>query len=191
MPLTCESLAMQTTMGERWALVLTPTTELLLSSPPNLRGELSDADRWILGHAEHAARTRGASVCILRGEGPRGGCYRFDAGLDRERAAALAEAMLEGQLLAYREMVRLGMCLFVHADFGYREAEAFRDATDAVARALERRTGPEAEVDLWILQNLVFFFTVSFENLVTTVLPDKLPMMEKRMDRVRRMAERL
>ncbi|MCR9162071.1 MAG: hypothetical protein ACE37F_28445 [Nannocystaceae bacterium] len=189
-PLSCEMLTLQTASGERRALVLTPTVEVYLSSTPNVAGELSPADRWILERARWAAGTGGATVCMFRGEGPNG-CYRFEPSLGLASATALAEEMLLGQLRAYREMVQLGMCLFVHAGFGHLETEAFREATAAVARSLQRLGGATAEVDRWILQNLLFFFTASFEALVGKVLPEKLPMMEKRMDRVRRMAERL
>ena len=133
-----------------------------------------------------------ATVCILRAGADAGpGSYRFSARLSESEATDLAETMLAGQLLVYREMVKVGVTLFVHSEFGCLEAEAYRAAAERHIAALRCDDDPQSEVDLWILQNLVFYFTTSFESLATAVLPEKLPMMEKRMERIRRMAARL
>lgn len=191
-PLACATLSIDTSQGERTALVLTPTQAVVVERAPAQRGKLSAIDDWIIAAARKAAEQKLATVCIYRARADVGpGCYRFSGRLQEAEVADLAETMLGGQLLIYRELVRMGVCLFVHSEFGYAEAEAYRVATERHIAALRLQDDAQSELDLWILQNLVFFFTSSFESLATTVLPEKLPMMEKRMERIRRMAARL
>lgn len=193
--LSCGTVTLSTSIGDRRALVLTPTRSISLVEPPEVSGQLSDADRWILDTARYAVEEELASFCIFRGrDETTGGAYGFAEALSEDDAAEVATAMLQGQILVYREMVRLGLCLIVHTDFGYAEAAAFRTAIDRLLTQLEPKASGDdlearrARLDQWILQNLVFFFTGSFETLASTILPDKLPMMEKRMERIRRMA---
>jgi len=187
-PFSSRTISLPTAVGSRSALVFSPDCELVLSTPPG--GNISPLDRWILGESHAAAERAGASVCIFRARADAGpGRYGFCPLLSDAQAVELASALLVGALPVYREMVRLGICLLVYAELGADEAAAFREGARAVCARLEARIecSAQAEVDLWILQNLVFFFTTSFESLSTSVLPEKLPMMETRMERVRRM----
>lgn len=191
-PLACATLSLETAIGERTALVLTPTQEVVVEQAPAQRGQLSAIDHWIIQAAQRAAEQKLATVCIYRARADTGpGHYRFSSRLTEAGAADLAETMLGGQLLVYREMVKMGVSLFVHSEFGRVEAQAYRVAAQRHIEALRGHDDPQSEVDLWILQNLVFYFTSSFESLASTLLPEKLPMMEKRMERIRRMAARL
>lgn len=192
-PFTASTVTLQTVVGERTALVLTPIVEITASKPPDPGGPGS-IERWVIDAARNAVEEKLATVCIFRARADDGvGAYRFSRDLGSLTPTDLAEQMLAAQMFVYREMVQIGVCLFVHTEFGYTETEAFEGAS----RRLQASLGPraddgdvEAEVDLWILQNLVFFFTVRFQGLTTSVLPDKLPLMERRMERIRRMAVR-
>ncbi len=197
MALEFDTLQLATDVGPRQALVLTPGTDIIVSElpAPSQHGRLSATDRQIVEAARQTVPQFHATVCIFRGRAPGGdGRYRFAPGISEEQALRLASAMLTGQVLVYREMVRLGVCLFIHTDFGPLEVEAYRSAVDQLADALEPRTvgsGVEARrsrLDLWMLRNLIFFFSLGFDKFVATILPDKLPLMEKRMERIRRMA---
>ncbi len=200
MPLDFDTLQLTTGVGPRQALVLTPRSDIIVADPPppGQQGELTPTDRRVIEAARQTVQQTGATVCIFRGRAPGGdGAYRFAPDISEGQALRLAKSMLAGQLLVYREMVRLGVCLFIHTDFGPIEVEAFRSSVDLVAEELEALTeGDSAEahrarLDLWMLRNLIFFFSLGFDKFVATILPDKLPLMEKRMERIRRMASKL
>lgn len=192
-PFTASTVTLQTAAGERTALVFTPTVEIMASKAPE-PGRLGSIERWVIDAGRNAVEEKLATVCIFRARADDGiGVYRFSEDLGALTPTDLAEQMLAAQMLVYREMVQMGVCLFVHTEFGYTETEAFEGASSRLQASLRPRADDgdvEAEVDLWILQNLVFFFTVRFQGLTTSILPEKLPLMEKRMERIRRMAVR-
>ncbi len=105
--------------------------------------------------------------------------------------------MLTGQMGVYRAMLNFGICLFLHSDLGPLEVHGFRGAVDARIRDIEPLSkgntlqAKRAQLDLWMLRNLIFFFSLGFDKLVATILPDKLALMEKRMERIRRLADEL
>jgi hypothetical protein len=77
------------------------------------------------------------------------------------------------------------------------EVHGFRGAVDLRIAELDPLANGDtleakrAQLDLWMLRNLIFFFSLGFDKLVATILPDKLTLMEKRMERIRRLADEL
>lgn len=193
--------AIETPSGERTALVITPADAILVASDAGLDvtpGVMTETDHAIAQAARDAAERGNPTVCIFRARDPDGaGSYAFDPSMDEETAATLASRMLAGQVLVYREMLQLGICLFLHTDLGPVEAQAFRVAVarrvEDLAELVDVTTNPDPhdQVDLWLLRNLSFFFTLRFEKLTQTILPEKLTLMEKRMDRIHRLAASL
>lgn len=151
--------------------------------------EISANDRAIIDAAERME----VALVLFRGSDGEGARWGFAPDLPEHLADQLAVAVLERQLPVYRQLMLSGVCLFVHADWGEIETEAFRRAIDRLVAEYGARLGarpdPKLEADLWILKNLVFFFTLGHEQLLRTVLPSKLPMLEARMARVREMVE--
>ncbi|MBV1862672.1 MAG: hypothetical protein KUG77_29895 [Nannocystaceae bacterium] len=191
-----DTLEIQTPGGPRTALVITPVKDILVTPRHHLPQEMgmSESDRRILDGARDAI-SASASVCIFRARAPVGnGAYRFEQSMSDSEAVSTALAMLDGQLRVYREMLRLGICLFLHTDLDPIAVHGFRGAVDIRAEELETITfgvGPDAksaQLDLWILRNLNFFFSLGFDKLIATILPDKLILMENRMERIRRLA---
>jgi hypothetical protein len=143
------------------------------------------------------ARASRVDLTIFRGTDDEArGSWGFAPEVGEAMAGRLAEHLLGSQMFVYRELMRVGLCLHLHAEFGPKEVVAFRDATDRRIELLERRTEgreptgtPDADVvDLWILRNLTFYFGLGIDNLVDSILPEKLLLMEKRMARVHEMA---
>jgi hypothetical protein len=188
-----------TPIGERVALVIAPTEAVRVGldrivprvGPPRM----SSLDQQVLEQAE--ARAPRIQLGIFRGANGHGGSWGFDPAMDEHEAIRLAEYLLPGQMIVYRGLLRLGVCLFVHIDWGSLECAAFRAAAAKIADGLHDRLSrgsaeppnPADVVDLWVLRNLTFFFSLSFDHLVSTILPEKLALMEKRMERIQRMAE--
>jgi len=196
MTMDFDTLEIETPGGPRTALVITPVEDVVVSprrySPDS--AAMSESDQRILEGARDA-RSASASVCIFRARAPvGGGAYRFEQTMSDAEAVSTALTMLDGQLRVYREMLRLGICLFLHTDMDPVAVHGFRGAVDVRVEELEPLTfgvGPDAkkaQLDLWLLRNLNFFFSLAFEKLIATILPDKLILMEKRMERIRRLA---
>ena len=194
-----DMLELETPASPRSALVITPTGRHLVGPRPYLSTNepMSEADREILEGGRRAASSS-ASVCIFRARAPEGdGFYGFVPSITEDQAVQTGLAMLEGQMRVYREMLNFGICLFLHTDFGPLEVHGFRGAVDSRIRDLEPLSkgdtleAKRAQLDLWMLRNLIFFFSLGFDKLVATILPDKLALMEKRMERIRRLADEL
>ncbi len=201
MSMVVTTQAIATPSGERTALVLTPADAIVVPATAGLDirpGVMTETDHAIAQAARDAATRGNPTVCIFRARDPEGGgSYAFDPNMSEETATGLASRMLAGQVLVYREMLQLGICLFLHTDLGPVEAQAYRTAVDRRVEELAElvdvtiNPDPHDQVDLWLLRNLSFFFTLRFEKLTQTILPEKLTLMEKRMDRIHRLAASL
>ena len=196
MSLDFDTLELLTASGPRTAMVITPVEPVLVAARTYVPEDdaMSEADEQILEGARRCLDSS-ATVCIFRGQAPVGeGRYAFDPNMTEGQAVETALAMLSGQMRVYREMLRLGICLFLHTDLGLLEVHGFRGAVARRIAELETRPGvvdleaKRAQLDLWMLRNLNFFFTLGFDKLIATILPDKLSLMEKRMERIRRLA---
>ena len=196
MSLDFDTLQLVTQSGPRTAMVITPVEPVVITARTYAPEDdaMSEADERILEGARRAVASS-ASVCIFRGRAPFGeGLYAFDPSMTEAQAVETALAMLSGQMRVYREMLRMGICLFLHTDLGLLEVHGFRGALARRIDELEsHRIGSgieakRAQLDLWMLRNLNFFFTLGFDKLIATILPDKLSLMEKRMERIRRLA---
>lgn len=196
MTMDFDTLEIETPGGPRTALVITPVEDTVVTPRPYVPTNtgMSESDERILDGARNAM-SASASVCIFRAKAPTGGgAYRFEQSMSDSDAISTALAMLDGQLRVYREMLRLGICLFLHTDLDQVAVHGYRGAVDIRVEELEPLTfgvGPDAkraQLDLWLLRNLNFFFSLGFEKLIATILPDKLILMEKRMERIRRLA---
>ncbi len=201
MALSYSERSIDTPVGRRNLLVITPTAHILVNTTTTAAsdvGSMSEVDLQILDQARIRAAKTAPTVCIFRGQHPEGlGSYQFNAQMTEEQAVEVAGRLLVGQIVVYREMIRSGICLFIHVEFGPLAVAAFRAASADRIEMLERRVKETAEataadqVDLWLLRNLNFFLTLGFEKLVDTILPGKLALMEKRMDRIQRLVATL
>lgn len=192
-----DTLEIQTPGGGRTAMVITPLVPLVVDArvPTPGHDALSEVDNQILEGAKRAAATH-ATVCIFRARAPVGeGAYSFDPTMSEDQAVQTALAMMGGQMRIYRAMLRMGICLFLHTDLGLLEVQGLRGSVDLRIAQLEPTAhgdsmqAKRAELDLWMLRNLIFFFSLGFDKLIATILPDKLTLMEKRMERIRRLAQ--
>jgi hypothetical protein len=182
-----ELVSFATQAGGRRALVVTPTAHVRVGSDrlPQLRAApgLGEIDALVLRHGERAGPD--VRACIFRGADDDGrGSWGFAPGLD----------VPAQHMLVYRALLRRGVVLFLHTEFGSDEVDAFRAAAadlHAAARKLaDGRNTPVsdrvvAETDAWILRNLVFFFTNRFAPIVDRVLSEKFDLMERHTQRVR------
>lgn len=197
MGLAFSELTIQTAAGPRNALVITPTAHIRVS-PDRLVSlrestEPGPIDMAICDQAWE--RAPGLHLTIFRGRDDGGeGSWAFAEGMDPETRGELTYLMLIHQMHVYRELIRAGLCLHLHVEWGEEEIWAFRAAARRRVEELERvlAEGPEsaklpAQVDIWILRNLTFFFQLDLDTITKRLLPDKLALLERRMSRVHQM----
>lgn len=149
----------------------------------------------------HAARHYGAQVTIFCPESKEhGGSWRFAEDLDAQEVDELAQFLLASQLITYRRLIEIGVCMHVRVGMATREQDALRAARDHHLQRLEQlganpvRTGAhpsEADLDHWILSNFTFFFGMSLRRVVEEVLPKNAKTMLKRLRRVQQLRETL
>lgn len=194
MRFTFTERSFDTQAGVRSAMVITPATHarygaadlVQLPSTP----AISEVDAEILEQAR--ARAGRVQLVVLRGmSDDEEGSWGFDEDVDPQTAYEIARRLLPSHTRVYRGLAAMGMFLFVHVEWGVMEVDAFRVATEERVGDLEAmgdRRSPVDELDLWILRNLVFYFGLSFDKLIHSVLPEKLVLMEKRIDKIRQLA---
>lgn len=197
MPVAFSVQRFRTQTGEHAALVVTPTEHVRIDASQLRRLQAGPS----LGAIETAVLEQGmrladtVRVCIYRGRDDEGrGSWGFHEATTTLERNELARLMLRDQLVVYRELLRLGIGLFIHTEFGTLECSAYRSAAahhleanamvlvDPQATAEQRA---RAEADQWILRNVTFFFGNPMRAILERVLPDKLAMLDRRMHRVR------
>lgn len=177
------------------AVVLCPTRPIVVGRAKldevNAGTELNAMDRWLLDQVEQT----GASIAVFRGVGADGArAFTIDPELDERDAEQLGYVLTRGLLPVHRRMVKAGVTLLAHCDFGPREHHAMRVGVRRMLETLEAR--PRAhpavqEMDLWILRHLLFHFGMPFEHIVKKVLPDHLRLIAARSARARELVARL
>lgn len=197
MGLSFSECGIETPSGTRRALVVSPTSHVVVGRDrlerPFRDGQLSEIDQSIIdAAAERAGRVQ---LTIFRGATEDGtGSYRFDPSLARPHADELAYRLVREQIAVYRALVDYGLCMHVHCDWGETESDSFRIGNLRLASELEMASKDKSvdrvdrrrhRADVWILRNLCFYFPSRMSPLVTRVLPENLPMMERRMARAR------
>lgn len=189
-----EERVFETPVGQRAAMIITPAAHLRIDETRRADpGEgLGSVDAEILAQGE--LRAQRVELAIFRGRDDHGlGSWAFADHVSDAAARRLARTMLESHLHLYRGLMKAGLCLYIHVEWGARELEAFRAVTEDKLAELEAQVGDRDDlddhpgaIDIWILRNLVFYFSVSLDKLLGSILPDKLPLMQKRIKRIQR-----
>lgn len=191
-----EDAVIQTRRGPRNALVMTPREDYNVGRArlEELRAEgtRSPIDLSLVDKVKSARD--GYRVVIFRGKSAGDtGRWRLDETLDADELQELARRLVLTQLPTWRTLIRAGVWVMVHTDLGSTALpmrEGSRQLIDDPMR-LEGIDDEIAEVDEWLLRHLVFWFSSDHEHAITTTLPDKLPLVELRADKIERFAETL
>ena len=160
----------------------------------------SALDRQILD----AVRTRNGRVkvlCIRGCNDDDSGHWRFDADLSDAETEDLGYLLVRSQVPTYRRLLACGVFALIHAEWGPREAIAFRHGSERLrdelrlgqsSRAkLALDVDPVATIDRWMLQHLTFFLTLAASKVLSEFLPEKLPLLAPRIPRIAPMVEAL
>lgn len=192
-----------TAKGQKHALVMAPRVPVAVGAErlSALRRGLERGS--IDDECISEVRRRGGRIQVLvfRGRNDSGsGAWSFGEGLTAADETELGRLIVKSMETTRRLLTAEGVFVHVHSDFTFRDAQIFKngtecviaEATDELARGEltdDRRT--ELKVDLWTLKHLCFYFTLPLSKVLRDVLPDKLPLLERRAQSVRELARQL
>lgn len=194
-----EDALIETRRGPRRALVMYPHARVLVGRERlqalEARGEVSPIDEAVAARLAATKTSDPYRVVIFQGRNPQEpeSNWRLDSGLDLGETRRLSLLLAASQLATWRRMLEHGVWLMVHTDLGASAAPLRAGARELISDPI-RREGVDpaiAEIDEWILQHLIFFSSGSCETALTQTLPDKLPLVEMRAERLESFAETL
>jgi len=122
--------------------------------------------------------------------------WRFSEDLDEDQERALGYAMVKAQLALYRGLVDAGVYSLTGIGLPEKEYNSFRRGTERLSEeielALASASPAEATVlrlDLWLLDHLALWTTLSRERFFAARLPELLALVERRKRQLARMSE--
>lgn len=188
MPVELSEHPIDTPVGPRRALVVTPTSPISVGHDKlaELRASLdtSQVDRAVIDHiAAHPPGTFHAFV--FRGRDPkRRGWWRFDSALSKDEQRELGQRLWLSHLVLNRFCAAHGIFENVWFDWTNAEVRAFSTAADGLvgrltARCEQSHSPPTAddqlaELDRWIVERHTFFLAMDLETLLGKILPTRL-----------------
>lgn len=194
-----------TVQGPKKAWVVTPTTHLRIGRERLERFRAdghpgSDVDRAFLEAVRSVEDTH--ELVVFRAKSGDGeGSWGFEPELSEEEAHELGYHLVVDQMPTYRRLVAAGVFALIHVEFEPVEADAYQEGTRRVLDELEAGSIPEVggdedaiallQVDRWILHNLTYFFTLSLDDVVESVLHRQLPLLEDRIPHLRHLVASL
>lgn len=178
---------LSTHVGPRRALVVAPGEPIVVGRERLERMRLAPAGSALDQQIVRAAQAADDVHLLVFDATPEGseGSYRIDPALDDDDAAELVHGLVVTQIPTYRRLVEEGMAMQVHAGLALRDCQLFKEQTLVALAELGSQSGPEAELDRWILEHMTFFYTASYERLKQSTLPGVLPLVERRVQRQR------
>jgi hypothetical protein len=186
--------------GDRRALVITPSEHRRVGRDRlrALRGTANESpiETGIVDRI--TASPRPYQIVVFRGRNDdETASWGFEEALGPDEARELARLLVISHLPTHRCMLTHGTWVMVHTDFGTREADLLRRASQEVLeekKAMHPANEAQEAVrdaDVWLLRHLNFYFSLGFERVIESVLPDKLPLIEMREANVRQLAQSL
>lgn len=187
MPFTIEEHPMQHAGVRQAAIVITAKNPMVIGRERIERlkrpAGMNDVDRWLIGQA--ASRSDRAKVILFRAVNERGErVWQFDPGLSDEQLEEGGYVLTRALLPFHRRLLKSGMVLMVHTDWGLRECYAMRHGVRQLKSELKQSAGtqdPVVEADTWILSNMLLHVALSMDHVVSELLPTHLAMIERRL----------
>ncbi len=178
---------LQTRKGPRNALVIAPTGPRVVDRArlERLRASSgqSEIEDAIIARIEAAAEPY--ALVVFRGCSEDGaGTWGYAPDLSEDEVQELSRLLIVSHLPTHRCMLRHGVYVMVHTDIAPCEAEALRRASQDLyeerSRGLQSSAAgsASADSDLWIFRHMNFYLALSFDKAMSSVLPDKLPLIE-------------
>jgi hypothetical protein len=154
---------------------------------------LSPGDRLLI---EETRRRRGrVHIGAIRARNELGECvWSFDPNLTGTQVEELGYLLTCVLLPVHRRMLANGVAVFAHTEWGTLECYAMRQGVRRLLAELRAHPHPDAaltEIDLWILRNMLFHFSLSLQHVTTHLLPHQIRLLERRWDHVSELLTKL
>jgi len=94
----------------------------------------------------------------------------------------------------HRRLLKSGLVLMIHTDWGLRECYAMRHGVRRLKAELKQAAGqsdPVIKADHWILSNMLLHVALSMDHVVTELLPTHLAMIDRRLAFLQKMINSL
>lgn len=190
-----------TSKGPRHVLVMTPRAPLRVGRERLIELRRSAAGSPIDDECvRRVRRGRGRIRAVLfRGRNDDSSAsWGFAEDLGPDEELELAQLLVRSMNVTRRRLMAAGVLVHMHTEFSFRDADLCKRATERVIDELEgelaERVSPATtllRLDLWALRHLTFYFTLAFDKVLSSVLPDKLPILERREHRVQELLAQL
>lgn len=177
------------------ALVMTPAHEMVFGreriSQASQSSTLSPVERRMVERIEQ--RTPETSLLILDASPGGENLWRFDPSFTTEELEAVGAAFVSALLPFYRRVAAAGIVSFAHVGWNPSDLIPVRTGVRSlVDGASQSDQDPDlAALDQWIAKNLVLYSSLSREHFTKTLLPEHIPLLARRHDRVRELVERV
>lgn len=191
----------ETGSGTHSALIITPTehVRVMASRLDELRTKVAEQSHSPLDLrllAEGRRRAKEVRLTIFRGHDDAGqGSWRFEPGIDEAVARELAYYLLRDQMYVYRGLFDVGLYLNFHVEWPIDELDAYRHALTRLRGEIDPsahsgvfgKQADAASIDRWILRHGTFFFRVTLDKFIDSILPEKWTLMERRIQRAQQL----
>ena len=174
---------------QRSAMVVTPKVPMVIDQARLDRAgkssSLSPVEEWLVEEAR--CRGDGARVLLFRAANSANErVWEFDRSFDEPELQKAGAIMTRALLPLHRALLRSGVVLMVHTDWGRRESYAMRHGVRALTEEVTRSSYGSAtrRVDEWILRNMLMHVALSLNHVTQKLLPAQIGLIERRWPRV-------
>ena len=170
---------MVTRHGPRKVLASHPAAEIVVGGDELTRLRETTApsalDREIVARAE--AGSFDVYAFAARHEAS---AWRLADDLRGPELLELGTYLVQSHLWVYRRLAAAGVACIIAVELGEKEHEAMARGTRHALELVGDTADPQHDLDRWLLQHMCFFTSVAMSRAVGHILPDKLPLLERR-----------
>lgn len=189
--LELEEHLLETRVGPRLVVSCTPSAPVLLGRADleRMREVFEPSPRDLEILEQLRARERPADVFVFQSQALDGGAgsWYFEKDLSEDETAELGFQIVRSHRFLNRGLVDAGISMGIGAAKGYRELTALRAGGQRLLEELAAQardaSGPDKlriEADLYLVRHLMVFTSLNLPSLLRGVIPDKLPLCERR-----------
>jgi hypothetical protein len=186
-----ESVAFNTRVGKRKALVFTPVQAMKIGRQRLEELYQSNPDKLSTVDNELVRQTRTNTelpevIIFCQHNEKMGQGWELDEDLKNFEIEEIGYLIAREHLSLYRALIEEGVFLFIYSNWQGSALKALRDGHRQLHKDIndKPRQSPMDRLNSWILQHLVFFFPRDAAQVVHSVLPDHLPTIEHRAPRI-------
>jgi hypothetical protein len=183
---------------QRRIVLVVPTEPMLIGADRLERvqsgDEYSDVDMTVVETTAEWGKQVDAVIFDADADPTRS--WRFSEDLDETQQRELGYVMVKAQLTLYRGLVNAGVYSLTGVGLPEREYNAFRLGTDRLTQEIELSLksatpaeGTVLKLDLWLLDHLALWTTLSRERFFAAKLPELLALVGRRKKQLDRMSE--